>query len=213
MYTVDLLNGHGTPTRIKPTIMLVGLITILMPIVVSIFVLNYYLGNNVDIKLKQKQLQNYKENISGLADVMNIQQTFEMEKAATNEGLREVYSSLGLQFQWSPVLELLARNMPDSIVMTQLAVKRKLIKKEVPKEDSPGEMMDAHEVERTLQMTVNGPPEQNCDEDVRDFMDKIRFSEKIGPKIKDISVSQEFEQIDSKNIVSYQIDCIFKSQL
>jgi hypothetical protein len=110
-------------------------------------------------------------------------------------------------------LELLARNIPDSIVMTQLAAKRKFVTKQIPNKDALEEMIDVQDVERTLQISVSAPPGQNCDKAVRDFTDKIRFSEKIGHKIKTITVSQEFENINNKNFVSYQIDCVFKSQL
>ena len=213
MYTIDLLKGQGIPIRTKPANIIVGVITLLVPVAISIVVLGYYLGNNVNLKIKQKQLADYKSNISKLTDIIDLQQTFQKEKTVITNGLNEVYSSLGIQFQWSSVLNLLAKNMPDSVVMTQLTAKRKLVKKEIPKKDEPGKMMDVQDVERTLQVTVGSSPEQNCDKAVRDFMDKIRFSKKIGPKIKTLSVSQEFEQVNDEKVVSYQIDCVFKSQL
>ena len=213
MYTIDLLKGQGIPIRTKPANIIVGVITLLVPVAISIVVLGYYLGNNVDIKIKQKKLAYYKSNISKLSDIIDLQRTFQREKNVINNGLKEVYTSLGLQFQWSPVLELLAKNMPDSIALTQLAAKRKFVKKMIPNKDEPQKMIDVQDIERTLQVTVSSSPEQNSDKAVRDFMDKIRFSKKIGPKIKTISVSQEFEQINDENVVSYQIDCVFKSQL
>ncbi|NIA17507.1 MAG: hypothetical protein GWO86_04080, partial [Planctomycetes bacterium] len=107
----------------------------------------------------------------------------------------------------------LAKNTPDSVVITGLEAKKKFIKRKVPKKDDPQETVEVDDVERTLKIYVSGPPERNSDEDVRDFMDKIRFNEKFGSMIQNISVSQEFEQINDENYISYQIDCVFKSQL
>ena len=213
MYKIDLLKGQGIPIRTKPANIIVGIITLLVPVIISMAVLGYYLRTNVGINVRQKQLAVCQSNIDKLADVIELHRTFEQEKIDINNGLTEVYSSLDTQFQWSPVLELLARDIPDSIVMTQLAAKRRFITKQVPNKDAPEEMIDVQDVQRTLQISVSAAPEQNCDKAVRDFTDKIRFSEKIGPKIKTISISQEFENINNENLVSYQIDCVFKSQL
>ena len=213
MYTIDLLKGQGVPIRTKPANIAVGVVTLLVPVIVSIAILGYYLRSNIDIEVKQKELASYQANIAGMADIIELQQAFELEKAVINSSMAEVYSALGIQFQWSEVLELLAKNTPPAVVITKLEAKKKFIKKEVPDEDNPEEMLEVDNVERTLKIYVCGLPEQNCDEDVRDFMDKIRFSEKFGPKIQNITVSQEFEQIDDENVISYQIDCVFKSQM
>jgi len=213
MYTIDLLKGQGIPIRTKPTNIVVGVITLLVPVIVSIALLGYYLKGNIGIKVKQKELASYQANIAGMSDIIELQQAFEMEKSVINSSMDEVYSALGIQFKWSEFLELVARNMPPEVVLTELEAGKKFIKKEIPSEDNPEEMVEVDGVERTLKMRVSGLPEQNCDEEVRDFMDKIRFSEKFGAKIQNITVSQEFEQVNDENIISYQIDCIFKPQI
>jgi len=213
MYTIDLLKGQGVPIRTKPANIVVGVVTLLVPVIISIAILGYYLRNNIDIKVKQKELAGYQANIAGMADIIQLQQAFELEKFMINSSMDEVYSALGIQFQWSGFLELLAKNIPPSMVMTELDARKKFIKRKVPKKDDPQETVEIDDVERTLEIYVSGPPERNSDEDVRDFMDKIRFSKKFASKIQSITVSQEFEQIDDKNFISYQIDCVFKSQL
>ncbi len=94
MYTIDLLKGQGIPIRTKPANIIVGVITLLVPVAISIVVLGYYLGNNVNLKIKQKQLADYKSNISKLTDIIDLQQTFQKEKTVITNGLNEVYSSL-----------------------------------------------------------------------------------------------------------------------
>ena len=83
----------------------------------------------------------------------------------------------------------------------------------MPKKDDPQKMVDISVPVRTLQMSVSGRPGDNCDEAVRNFKDHLRSSALIGPKLEDIRVSQEFGTLEGRDVISYEIDCIFKPEL
>jgi hypothetical protein len=76
MYKIDLLKGQGVPIRTRPKNVIVGIITLLVPIIISIAVLGYYLRNNVGISVRQKQLAVCQSNIDKLADVIELSQNF-----------------------------------------------------------------------------------------------------------------------------------------
>ncbi len=103
--------------------------------------------------------------------------------------------------------------MPDSVVLTDLEVKLGSVKRKVPKKDDPKIMIDISVPVRTLQINVCGSPQSNCDKAVRGFRERLRSSTLLGPKLENIRVSQRFGTLQEQDVVSYQIDCIFKPGL
>lgn len=108
---------------------------------------------------------------------------------------------------------MLVKNMPDSLVLKELEVKRRSTKKKVPQKDNPQTMVDVSVPVETLHMTVSGNPQNNSDEAVRLFRDRLRSSDLLREKLEDITVSQELNTLKSRDTVSYDIDCIFKPKL
>jgi len=107
----------------------------------------------------------------------------------------------------------LVENIPDSVVLTSLEVKQRSVKRKVPQKDDPKKMINISVPVRTLHISVCGSPQINCDEAVRDFGDRLRSSALLGPKLEDIRVSQGFDTLQNQDVVSYEIDCIFKPGL
>jgi hypothetical protein len=103
--------------------------------------------------------------------------------------------------------------MPGSVVLTDLEVRQHFIKREVPQKDNPKRMIDIDVPVRTLRMSVRGRPQYNCDNAVRDFQHRLRSSDVLGPRLENITVSQESDTLEGREIVSYEIDCVFKAGL
>jgi len=103
--------------------------------------------------------------------------------------------------------------MPNSVMLTGLEVKQHSVRKKVPKKDNPQEMIEISVPVRILQMSVSGSPQYNCDKAVRDFRDSLRSSAFLGPMLENISVSQESETLEGRDVASYEIDCVFKVRL
>ena len=74
-------------------------------------------------------------------------------------------------------------------------------------------MVDITVPVRTLRMIVFGSPWSNSDEVVRDFRDRLLASDSLGPRLQNIEVSQEFSTLEGQDVVSYEINCIFKPGL
>jgi len=63
---------------------------------------------------------------------------------------------------------------------------------------------------RILRLSVSGGQQANSDETVRDFRDRLRASDFLGPRIENIGVSQKSETFDGQDVVSYEISCVLK---
>ena len=213
MFTIDLLKGRGIPIKSRPEGIVIAAVTLVVPIIIAIIMFGFYLNNSIVISIQKQKIVNYKTKIAGLSDAVELQKSFEKEKNVISSSLSEVKSSIGRHIQWSPILATVAKNMPDSVVLTKLEVKQRSVKRKVPGKDDPKKMIDITVPARTLQMNVSGSPQYNSDKAIRDFRDSLRFSTLLGPDIEDIRVSQKSDTLEGRDVVSYEIDCVFKPGL
>ena len=213
LFTIDLLKGQGIPIKSRPEGIVVAAAAFVIPAVVAIVMLGWYLSTSASISIQKQKISSYEEKISKLSKAVELYNSFEEEKRAVNNCLSEVSSSIKKHTQWSPVLAMLVKNMPDSLVLKELEVKRRSTKVKVPQKDNPQTMVDVSVPVETLHITVSGNIRNNSDEAVRLFRDRIRSSDLLREKLEDITVSQELNTLKSRDTVSYDIDCIFKPKL
>jgi len=210
MFSIDLLNGQAIPLKSKPGGLAIMVATAVIPITFAMGMFSFYLHNNVTASVKAKEIARYETEIDKLSDAVEMQESLKKEKAAYVDCLAEVKSTITSHTQWSPVLMALIETMPDEVVLTSLEVEYDSIKKKVPKKEDPKKMVEISVPVRTLRLKVSGGPDRNCDEAVKEFMDRLSSSEFLKPRLEKVGVSQESEKIDGQDVVSYEISCVFK---
>ncbi|MHC4617505.1 MAG: hypothetical protein ACYTEQ_07100 [Planctomycetota bacterium] len=213
MFTIDLLNGRGVPIKSRPERIAVGAAALAVPVVVGMIMFGAYLSNSIGISIAKEAIANCEAMTGELSDAIEFQKSFEQEKDNINRCLLEVSNSLGRHTQWSPVLQTLVDNIPASLVLTRLEVKQDSTKVKAPAEDDPGKMVDVSVPLRKLRLSVSGTGEHKCEEDVRDFRDRLRFSEVLGPRVQDIVIAHKPDKLDNREVVSYEMSCIFRPGL
>ena len=213
MFTIDLLKGQGIPIKSKPAGIAVTAGTIVVPIIIGTVMLGIYLHTRVVVSVLKQEVTNYEAKIAKFSEAVTLQKAFEEEKNFISSCLSEVSSSIGRRSQWSPVLESLVTNLPNSVVLTEFEVKPGSIRKKVPKKDNPKSLVEANVPIDVLHMTVSGSPHSDFYGVVKEFRDRLRFSTVLGPKLEDIRVSQKVVKLEDQDVVSYDIDCIFKPKL
>ena len=210
MFTIDLLNGQAIPLKSKPGSLAIIAVTVAIPVAVAIGMLSFYMQNKIVVSMKKQEINRCQAEIDKLSDAVGLQKALEQKKIAYGGYLSEVKTSIKKHTQWSPVLTTLMENIPDSVVLTSLAVNQSSVKRKAPKKDNPNQMVEIDVLVRTLRLSVSGGPESNCDDAVRDFRDRLRDSAFLGPKLENIGVSQKSETQEGQNVVSYEISCVLK---
>ena len=213
MFTIDLLKGQCVPMKAGPWGVVIAAAAFIVPILVGMVMLGFYTSNRIVLKVTNQEIVNYENNIRTLSDAVKLQESLEKEKDNINSCLSEVLSSVSGHTQWSPVLATMVENMPDSMVLTRLEVKQRSVNKKVPKKEDPKEMVTVSVPASTLRMSVSGRSQADSDKAVKDFKDRLRLSAVLAPKIEDIVISQKTDTLEGKEVVSYDIDCIFKPEL
>jgi len=210
MFTIDLLKGQGIPMKSRPEGIVIASVTLVVPLVIAVAMFSFYLRSKIIISIKNQDIVNYEAKISKLWDAVKRQKSFEKERVVYTSCLSEVKSSLVRHTQWSSILAALVENIPNSVVLTALSVKQGIVRKKIPHKDDPKKMVDTTVSIRMLHMSVYGSPRYNCGEAVRQFRDRLWSSPLLGPVLENIRVSQKSARIENKDVISYEIDCVFK---
>lgn len=213
IFKIDLLNGQAIPLKSKPGGLAVVVATAVIPLTVAMGMFSLYLHNNIAVTVKQKEIARYDAEAGKLSDAVKLQEAMEKEKTTCKDSLSDVRSSIKRHTQWSPILTTLIENMPDSVVLTSIEVEHNSVKKKVPKKEDPKKMVEVDVLARTLHLTVSGGSQRSCDEAVREFRDRLRASPFLGPKLENIAVAQQSETRQGRDVVSYEINCLFKPGL
>jgi Tfp pilus assembly protein PilN len=212
-FTIDLLNGQGVPQKTKPGGIVIAAATATLPVLLAIGTLGIYLNNKVALSLKEREVVKNEDKIDNFSEALEQRDALLKEERTYSTCLSVISSSIKKYSQWSPVLTTVVENMPESVVLTSLEVERKSVKKQVPDKDNPEQKKEVEVPYRILRLSVKGGAQNNCDEAVRDFQDRLRTSALLKPRLDDIRVSQKSEKIDGQDVFSYEITCSFKPRL
>lgn len=183
-----------------------------VPIIVAMGLAGLYLHNTAAVAGTEKEIARYEAQLRELSDAVKLKAALEEQKVTFRNYLSDVSASIKRHTQWSPILTTLIENMPDSVVLTNIEVEQKSFKKKVPKPDDAQKTTEIDVLVKTLHLRVSSGSNRNCDDAVRDFRDRLRSSEVLGPRLENITVAQETESRDGRTIVSYEISCIFKPE-
>lgn len=213
MFTIDLLKGQGVPMKSSPVGIAIAAVTVVVPLIVAIVMFGFYLSDKTTTLVKKQEIARFQTEIDKLSAAVRMQELLEKEKSVYGDCLSEVKNSIDRYIQWSPVLVTLVENMPDSVMLTSLEVKRSSVRKKVPNKDNPQEMVEKNIPVRVLRLTVSGGSQYNSDKAVSDFRGSLLSSAFLGPKLENVVFSRESETRKGRDITSYEIDCIFKLRL
>jgi Tfp pilus assembly protein PilN len=213
MFAIDLLNGQGAPARSRPEGIIVAALSTTVPVVAAVVMFGVYVHSKTIVSIKRGQIANYTTKIGALSEAVRLQESLDREKAVVGEKLLEVKSAISRYTQWSSVLAALIERMPESVVLTSLEIKQNPTKKKVPKKNDPKNTVEVMVPITTLRMGICASPQSDSDNAVKDFRDGLRSCPLLGPKIENILVSQELGRLEGRDVVLYEIDCVFKPRL
>lgn len=210
MFTIDLLKGQGIPRKSGPEGIALVVVTFAVPACVAIVLFSCYLRNAVTISIQKQGIASYQTKTDKLSDAVKTYESLKGQQSLYTNCLSEVKSSIVGRAQWSPVLATVVENLPDPVVLTKLEVIEQHIKRKVPQKDDPKKTVDISVPVRTLKISVAGNPQYNSDAAVRDFRDRLLQSRFLEDKLQGINVSQASGTLEDREVVCYEIDCIFK---
>jgi hypothetical protein len=213
MFTIDLLKGQGIPRKNKPAGMAVAAITVAVPFIAAIAAFTCYLCNATIISIEKQAITSYQAKFNKLSDAVKLHKSLEQEKNLYIDCLSEVKSSIANHTQWSDILAAVVENLPEAVILTKLEVTQQHEKRKVPAKDDPKKTVDITVPIKTLKINVAAHPGSNCDGAVRDFRNRLLNLPYLQQTFNSINVSQTSGTLGNQQVISFEIDCIFKPPL
>lgn len=210
MFKIDLLEGQGIPIRSTPAGLIIAAAMSSVPVIVLIAIVGCFMINSVNISQAENSIKRLTAMKEQLSEKESSLKSIEQEMNGINSRLDEVSSSFYRHTQWTKVLMTVSENMPDSMVLSEFQVKEKPLTKQVPKKNKPEELIVISIPVRTLRMKVSGNSAYDCAQAVKDFADRLRFSENLKDILTEIRISQESDTSKGHDVVYYEIECQFK---
>ena len=193
--------------------MAVAAVASAVPVVAAIAMFSVYLHGRIDLSILSGKIARWEANTDTLSDAVTRQEELERDKALYGTCVAEVEVAMGRHTQWSPILTTVVSNMPESVVLTVLQVEKRVVRMKVPTKEDPEKTRDVSVSVPTLRMSVAATPQSDSDKDVKDFRSRLLASALLGPKLDDITVSQKTDKLNDLEVVSYEINCLFKPKL
>jgi len=213
MFTIDLLKGQGISIKTTPQGIAVTAVTTTVPATVVFIMCAMFFHSRVLISVQNRQIDQYKTKTAALTDAVQQKRISESEKTIHANCLADLNLFISKYSQWSPILATLTDSLPESLVLTAMEINETSVKRKVPKKDDPQKVVEITVPVKTLKLTVCGSPDADSNNAVKELRENLRISDLLGPKLENITVSQETDTLEGKNVVSYNIDCVFKLRL
>lgn len=213
MYRIDLLKGQGIPLRSRPEGIAIASVTIVVPAIVAIGMLGVYLHSKIMIGIQRQKMARMQVEIDKLSEALELRQGLQQQRNEISKCLSEVRSSIGRHTQWSSVLQTVVENLPESVVLTGLQVSQRFIRKRAPSKGGSQKKQDIMVPVRTLHMSVSGSAGAGCSKQIKDFRERLLRSSCLGWRLQDIRVSQRSGTGKDEELITFEIDCIFKQGL
>lgn len=213
MFTIDLLKGQGIPARSRPEGIIATAVTVVLPVAIAITMLGIYFSNRVVINIQKREIDGYEKKIAGLSDEMKTYELYEQRKGAIKQRISETAEAISDHQQWSDILVTIVENLPDSLVLERMSVESKAAKIKVADERNPKKKKNKTIIKRTLHLTLGGAAGEVSNREVQNFRDKLKVSKVLGPQVEDIPVSQRVEMENGREVITYEMKCILRSQL
>lgn len=213
LFTIDLLKGQGIPPKSGPAGIAIAVVTAIVPVIFVLMIFGFRSHDKVMMSIQHQEVLTLEAKTDELSNAVKNQKALEMQKVHYGACISEVNASIGKYTQWSPVLTELIENMPGSVVLAELKLVQDSVEIEVPKPDNPKKKVKINVPVNKLVLSVSDQGRGNCDEVVRDFRDSLGSSDLLGPMLAKIDVARKTEKFENKDIVFYEISCLFKPEL
>jgi hypothetical protein len=189
------------------------LVTTIVPAIIAIVMFYAYMSSKVTISIWQNEISGYEKKTSALSDYLERHEAFQREKLWAKQCISETAEAIDRYPQWTDILITIVENMPQSLKLERLTVESQTVRVKVPDKKNPKKKVEISVPSRILNLTLTGIAGHEADKLVREYRGKLRTSPVLISKLEDIPVSQQMELVDGREIIQYEMKCIFKPQI
>jgi len=206
---IDMLKGQGIPIKSRPGLAAMMAVSITIPIIIAMTMLGNYVRGSVLMTTQKRFLVNEKKKIENLAVVIASYEHAKEKVDNIKESFIEISDTIRQQTQWSPVLEVIAKVMPETLVLKKFETRKNQLTVKVPDKKKPSRQVTIKLPQRSLFLYLYGKTGAGNDRAVLKFLEDVRSSEILSQKIETIRIVNQNTDTDN-DIIHYDLECVFK---
>ena len=214
VFTIDLLGGRGVPARNRPEVIAIASAGFVVPFIAAMVIFGAYLNNRVTVAVASREIEQCRGRIERMSEGLSEYNLLKGEMSHLSECLREIAEGIGRHTQWTGILKEISTAMPETMIVTEIQVRQKYERmKKVYVQDNVKKSRMVDVPVRTMKMVLAGKGRGAYGSTVKAFMEGLRGSRAfIDRGLQNIRVSQKSNTFGSEDVISYEIDCIFKKE-
>ena len=163
MFSVDLLKGRGVPIKTKPGGVYLVAISFIVPVTLASIVLGNYLQNRILLATYQNYYNKAEHGIEEFTNDLQERKLLEKQRDTLRYSRGELADVINWNVQWTPVIQILVDNLPDSMVLDKMEAIKSSDTKTVPKRYNPDktEKISVPKRELTVQFHASAQDENH----------------------------------------------------
>ena len=142
----------------------------------------------------------YNQKMQTLSEGVNTQQMFYKDRDSINACAPEAASAVRKFAAWSPVIQVVAENVPGAMVLNSFAGKYSVVKSQ----------QGGDSVCQEIEMGISGSAKASWDEEVRAFRGRLLENSVLKSRLQDIPIGQQSSKGGEKDSISYDMRLIFR---
>lgn len=211
MLKIDLLKGQGIPMKSHPGGAALLAISIAVPLIITMSLLGNYVRGTIILSTHKRTLQKIDTKLTELLIDVRYDESDEDEIKNIKECFNELHDSLVHNIQWSPILETITKNLPETLVLSDMKVEVETLRKIVQRRDDPSKRISILVPKKTLKISLIGTVESKSRDAVLKFKQKLESSQTFKHKIENIRIVSHSTSEKFEDLMFYEIACVFKS--
>ncbi|HOK94849.1 MAG TPA: hypothetical protein PK052_02555 [Anaerohalosphaeraceae bacterium] len=212
MFSIDLLKGKGLPE--KTDLKRIGLkaVPLLIPILAVGGLAASWQHSKALLESQKAALQTHQEQMALYAEDAAAYSKTLAQINSLQGCLKDISAALAYRIQVSDLLVELVQTLPDSIFLYEMKLDRNSVVEKIQQADSA----DAKQrlvVRRKLNLILCGFDAQRSDPAVQEYLDRLKQSARLRSVFEQIKpTARQQGQVDNRNAVYYEIECVLKEQ-
>jgi hypothetical protein len=213
MFTIDLLKGTGRPLKSSPSKFALSTVPFIVPAVIILIMVVHLNYCNTVLATGRGRLEKIKTLVADYSEDIEYYKDMTGQMTSARQRLTEVSKVIDRHVQWSPYLQELVENMPDTIILKKLRLFRGSKREKMQDKENKDKVVFVECIKRTLRITVCGTSSFGSDAAAKEYLSRLQNSEAFMSEVKDLRiVTRNVAKLDGKDVPSYEIDCLFKTQ-
>ena len=212
MFSIDLLKGKGLPHRSSPQCALMKAASFLIPVMaVMAWAASYQHDCTLAAERKADAQENQAVIEAASKDIKTFQQV-NSSAADMSRCLADLTAALTYRVQVSDLLVAFVQDLPDEIIIYEMDMDREAVMEKV--KNTQNNTMEQHlAVERELKLTLCGFAQENSDQLVQNYVDRLKQSDILSTVFADIKpTAQQRGVVDGQPATYYEIECTLHKQ-